>query len=521
MEKGDSGFTVEEGDTGGLAAGAEGSRGDRVSMGSLDDLMDGEVNPMMHKRIATNLSSFANVTNSVLGAGVLGLPYAFANTGWVLGPIILLLAGIFSTIGLHLITCVSAKTGFPSTIYSCCRPAHRHLPMIIDVTMAAYLFGAACAYLVVIGDMMPEACIQLGATGALTSRWLWVMFGFGVAAPFSLPHEVDFLKYTSSVCIICIVYVTLVVFVYALPDQHPCYDQELADDGPCVGEEIVSEGVKGVNVLKVLSLFIFGFCCHVNAFPIITEAKTATVRNMDYVFASSIGTAGIIYFIVAVCGFHTYGGSIKSDLLINYPVVAAVTVARMMVSFVVAFTYPLQVNPARRSMMSVLHTLLDKGEEPSVKTVRLRYYSCTFTFLCLSLIVGLTVTDLGSVLGVIGATGGNLIMFIVPGGLYLYYFPAEETSAKDFKEPLLTLDVTEDTWRDRSGMTDASSLKGARASFGRAQTNPVVEREVEEKAILVKDMPVPPSTALERGLATLQLAIGVILFPICLVAIFL
>ena len=496
---------------------------DRVSLGSIDDLMDGDANPMVHKRVASNISSYANTTNSVLGAGVLGLPYAFAKTGWVLGPIILSLAGIFSIIGLHLLSCVAAKTGFPSTIYSCCRPAHKFLPMIIDILMACYLFGASCAYLIVIGDMMPEACAQLGGSGILVARWLWILLGFAMAAPFSMPHEVDFLKYTSSACIICIIYVTAVVFVYALPGQNPCYKQGLEDDGPCVGNEIVQDGINGVEVLKVLSIFVFGFCCQVNVFPIITEVKQATVGNLDKIFTASISTAGVLYFIVAVCGFHTYGDSMKSDLLINYPVVAAVTVARIMISFVVAFTYPLQVNPARRSVMSVLHTLLDKGEEPSTKVIRLRYFGCSFVFLFLTLLVGLTVSNLGNVLGVIGATGGNIIMFIVPGGLYLHYFPAEEAGARDVKEPLLALDTGDETWRERSGLTDASPHRGVRTSLGRAQTNPVglTDGGVELNAALVKDMPVPESTGMERALARLQLTMGLILVPICVTAIFL
>ena len=56
----------------------EQGRSDRVSLGSIDDLMDGDANPMVHKRVASNISSYANTTNSVLGAGVLGLHYAFA-----------------------------------------------------------------------------------------------------------------------------------------------------------------------------------------------------------------------------------------------------------------------------------------------------------------------------------------------------------------------------------------------------------------------------------------------------------
>ena len=34
---------------------------------------------------ATIFSSVVNLTNSIIGSGILGLPYAFAASGWVLG----------------------------------------------------------------------------------------------------------------------------------------------------------------------------------------------------------------------------------------------------------------------------------------------------------------------------------------------------------------------------------------------------------------------------------------------------
>ena len=73
---------------------------------------------MGHKRLATNLSSFANMTNTVVGAGVLGLPFAFSKSGFVLGTILLLISACFSWMGLHMISCVCAKTGFPANLRS-------------------------------------------------------------------------------------------------------------------------------------------------------------------------------------------------------------------------------------------------------------------------------------------------------------------------------------------------------------------------------------------------------------------
>ncbi len=528
---------------------------------------------MGHKRLASNGSSYANTTNSTLGAGVLGLPFAFAKTGWVFGPALLFIIGLFSFNGLHLITCVCAKTGFPSTIHNCSKPVHPLVPLFMDCLMACTLFGALCAYLIVIGDMMPQATDQLGMTGVWSERYVWVLIGFSLAAPFSFPTEIDFLKYTSAACILAIMYVTVVVLVFSLPGQDPCHLQGLDDDAPCIGSDVVLDGVVIKDVLKSIGIFVSGFCCQINSFPIISEVKTATVANMDKVFFFSIATAMSIYFIVASCGYSTYGGSIQSDLLLNYPIVPAITVARLMITFVVVFSYPLIVHPCRKSILSVVHFVLDRdeegadaadggetGENVKEQQSRMRYYATTVLLLALTLVVGLSVSDLGDVLSVTGATGGVTIMFIFPGGLYLWYFPYSSGRRKaTIRVPLLdddkvrrtigalmgavSDDADEEEEEEEEGGGNNKAEKGefevtiqADDESSQKDGEKVVNSidSVEESAsragsvvlygldaTLVRDMPVPKSDPMIRALAWLQVITGCILLPVCITACFL
>ena len=133
-----------------------------MSIDSVSLLADGERDPMKTAREASWFSSFFNLTNTICGAGILGLPYAFANTGWILGMTFLIIAAIFSFIGMHLLTLCCAKTGFPSSLYSITRPMNKHMPTVVDALILLQLFGAGIAYLIIVGDLMPEACNQLG-----------------------------------------------------------------------------------------------------------------------------------------------------------------------------------------------------------------------------------------------------------------------------------------------------------------------------------------------------------------------
>ena len=67
---------------------------------------------------ASSLSCYMNMTNTIVGSGVLGLPYALAHAGSVLGVILIFVsagAGIFS---LHLLSICATKVP-PVSVYCC------------------------------------------------------------------------------------------------------------------------------------------------------------------------------------------------------------------------------------------------------------------------------------------------------------------------------------------------------------------------------------------------------------------
>ena len=117
--------------------------------------------------------------------------------------------------------------------------------MIVDIAVLLKCFGVASSYLIIISDLMPTACDQMGCVSGAKDRDTWVLIGFLIAAPFCLNHSLDHLKYTSALCLIFLVFTTFVVFLYSLSDDgegtglNPCRGQAFDDDEPCVGGQDV------------------------------------------------------------------------------------------------------------------------------------------------------------------------------------------------------------------------------------------------------------------------------------------
>ena len=80
------------------------------------------------------------------------------------------------------------------------------------------------------------------------------------------------------------------------------------------------------STLKNISIFVFSFTCHQNVFTIVNEVKKPTQGRVDAVIAFSIGCALLLYLVVAIEGYATYGNDVKGNILLNYPQTGLVTV---------------------------------------------------------------------------------------------------------------------------------------------------------------------------------------------------
>jgi hypothetical protein len=60
---------------------------------------------------ASLLSSVSSLTNTVIGAGMLALPNAFAAMGWLLGSCLIVLCAVVTSFGLLLIKLCEVKLG--------------------------------------------------------------------------------------------------------------------------------------------------------------------------------------------------------------------------------------------------------------------------------------------------------------------------------------------------------------------------------------------------------------------------
>ena len=164
-----------------------------------------------------------------------------------------------------------------------------------------------------------------------------------------------------------------------------------------------------------------------NIISISNELRQPTPHRVSGVIASSVLFALAIYLLISFSGYITFGPVVSSDILATYPASALVAVARLAISVVVTFSYPLQSHPSRGCVLSLIefgrrqwmgHRADDAPLGAVQRPSRLLFYAVSTGFLVASSAIALRVRDLGVVLSFVGATGSTIVSYILPGACY-------------------------------------------------------------------------------------------------------
>ena len=388
-------------------------------------------------------SCYINLTSTIVGAGILGLPHAFSSTGFVGGTLLLMLCALSSSLALHFLSrCVKKCNHYsqqPASFYSIAELAVPGYSSFIDFAVAIKCFGVATSYLVVVGDLMPAAVDQMESingtsAGPFADRTTWITIAFFVVIPLSFFRALDSLKFTSLLSFGFILMLVLVIVLFAVPSissLDPCISYEMSPDTTCPGNRAWL--VTNAGSVRALSIFVFAYTCQQNLFTLVNELENPSQTRIDSVIGASISTACIIFLIAGLCGYWTYGDMVASDLLKSYPELSVTTFARVCVSAIVMFHYPLQANPARRSVLTLLQSL-DGGQEPTVNLYNARYVIITTMFLLISFFIAITVEDLGVILALVGASGSTIVSYILPGLFYYRIFQRNDEEINENSE---------------------------------------------------------------------------------------
>uniref|UniRef100_A0A7N8XI34 Solute carrier family 38 member 4 n=1 Tax=Mastacembelus armatus TaxID=205130 RepID=A0A7N8XI34_9TELE len=410
----------------------------------LDDNEDGEsqkflANGMMkkkkyedyHEEYHPGHASFGmsvfNLSNAIMGSGILGLSFAMANTGIVLFTILLMAMAILSLYSVHLLL-VTAKEG-GSLIYEKLGERAFGWPGKMAAFGAIIMqnIGAMSSYLFIVKYELPEVIRAFLGLEENSGEWymdgnyLVVFVSIGIILPLSLLKNLGYLGYTSGFSLSCMVFFLGAVIykksqlpymqgLYALPNHLDQMDFS-QDDEMCTPKYFVFN----TQTAYTVPILAFAFVCHPEVLPIYSELKDRSRKKMQNVSNLSILAMLIMYMLSALFGYLTFYDNVEAELLHTFTKVykfdTLLLLVRLAVLTAVTLTVPIVLFPIRSS----INTLLFSKHEFSW-TRHLLIAAAILVFNNLLVIFVPTIRD---IFGFIGSSAATMLIFILPAAFYL------------------------------------------------------------------------------------------------------
>ncbi|GAA6227772.1 sodium-coupled neutral amino acid transporter 4 [Lates japonicus] len=415
--------------------------------------------------------SVFNLSNAIMGSGILGLSFAMANTGIVLFTVLLVGVAILSLYSVHLLLMTAKEGG--SLIYEKLGERAFGWPgkMAAFGSIIMQNIGAMSSYLFIVKYELPEVIRAFLGLEESSGEWymngnyLVVFVSIGIILPLSLLKNLGYLGYTSGFSLSCMVFF-LGVMIYK-KTQLPCplpffyhhssnlsingsdmtglymqhnhsaqMDFSRADVSPAVLGSHDAHHSTGVHfephpddeemctpkyfvfnsqTAYTVPILAFAFVCHPEVLPIYSELKDRSRKKMQNVSNLSILAMLIMYMLSALFGYLTFYDNVEAELLHTFTKVykfdTMLLLVRLAVLTAVTLTVPIVLFPIRSSIT----TLLFSGREFSWT----RHMLIAAAILAFNNMLVIFVPTIRDIFGFIGSSAATMLIFILPAAFYL------------------------------------------------------------------------------------------------------
>ncbi|XP_029362085.1 sodium-coupled neutral amino acid transporter 3-like [Echeneis naucrates] len=374
--------------------------------------------------------SIFNLSNAIMGSGILGLAFAMSNTGIILFVILLVFIAILSAYSIHLMLKSAGVVGIRAYEQLGNRAFGPPGKMLAACVITIHNIGAMSSYLFIIKSELPLVIQAFLRTQEVSNEWylngnyLIIIVSAFIILPLAIMKQLGYLGYTSGFSLSCMVFFLISVIYKKFNTPCPLAHHNMSTFAVDNGTAVCKAKFFTVNsqTAYTIPILAFAFVCHPEVLPIYTELRDASKKRMQRVANISIMAMFFMYLVTAIFGYLTFYDSVESELLHTYsrigPHDVLILCVRLAVLMAVTLTVPVVLFPIRRALMQILF--------PDKPFHWARHITIA---LCLIFVVNLLVIFVPSIrdiFGLIGATSAPSLIFILPGIFYIRIIPEDQ-----------------------------------------------------------------------------------------------
>ncbi|KAI8900633.1 transmembrane amino acid transporter protein-domain-containing protein [Globomyces pollinis-pini] len=382
------------------------------------------------------LQASFNFANSIVGAGIIGLPYAFKQSGVCLGIFLLLFVACLVAHTVVLLIHngrLSGKNTYQGLVMHC---YGQNGLLIISVFQFIFAYGAMCAYTVILGDSFPSVFNSILPETSLfhpllTSRaFIILACTLCISLPLSMYRDVSALSKASAISLGMIVFIVLAVcwnVLYLTPDQ--------------LGDPALRWTVVDTGLFEAIGVISFAFVCHHNTYLIYGSLKNPTIQRFTMVTNLSILVSFILCLILAFVGYQSFTNNTSANILNNFDKTNfSMNIARVFFGMNMFLTFPMECFVCREVLFHYFLEHLYPPKTDLTKAVSTTMHSSVTIVLVLSaMVIALSTEDLGFMLELTGGFAATVLAYILPASCYIKLAPGSVFSMQKIPYLLIIL----------------------------------------------------------------------------------
>ncbi|VVC38348.1 Amino acid transporter, transmembrane domain [Cinara cedri] len=395
---------------------------------SKNDLVDYTYDPYASRtvRLPTSFSeTLIHLLKASLGTGILSMPVAFKNSGYVIGILGTIVIGILSTYMIHLLIQSSyelcVKKRVPSLTYSetvaaafeegplCTRWMASYARTLTDWFLVVYQVGSSIIYIIFIGQNL-QMVINAYFEVNIEEKW-YQLFLFIPMVLISLIRSLKHLAPFSSIATAFSLISFICVFYYIFREPMSMENRVAVGSG------------------KTMPLFFGTVLFAMEAVGVILplENEMAHPRRFTSMFGVlniSFVPITILYCVVGLFGYIKYGENVKDTITLSIPKNEMLSgVTKILLSISIYFGYALSNYVAFDILWSKIKNLIVDNRIPNIYFE----YMLRIVIVCITFLLAFTLPYLNILISLMGSLCLSAVGIAIPAIVnYLTFFKSYE-----------------------------------------------------------------------------------------------